>query len=854
MRFFVASFYFIIFSLYILHASDNGAKNEDIIGGLEFYAKQTAQQGTSYKVLPKNTKFNGSLLEIEVDFSIYSSSNIGHIITCKGEKSELFNLIAVQFNQEDSLQLDLNLTVIDEKLSTFILPKECGISNWHRLKIGLSTEGGYGYISLGDRVSEVRFDPFKLDEEYNIIFGVCEHYLPLMSFSIKDLMVNIDGDKEYFPLTEPEGTIVHNSEGEVRGEVLNPIWMINQHLNWTKLCEFETTEVTPSFLDSKYSRVVFYNSEGVKIYNINNKNIIDRDHSFDYPFMVNNSGNFYFNQSSGDLFLYNNKLGDERAKYSTAIYNYRNNTLEPLSSSENECRFHHNALFGDLSQNEIYQFGGYGKYKYYNTFKQYSFEDNSWSETEFKGDEIYPRFYPSSGRRIENGEQIVYLYGGYGNKSGNQRDGGDYFHDLYRIDLDKRQIEAICKFKKTPSETVPCNNLIIDDSKSQFYTMCYTQYKPESQLQLKQFDWQTGESKVVSDSIHFISTKISTNVYLYEHKEANQLFCVIQEFTENDKSTVKLYSIRTPLLFSQEVQRAEKSSATWLYILLIALLIGVAILSLKIRKRGKSISDGIIQSNDNIEPSDVDGLVGANMERNAIFLLGNFVVLDRDKTNITHLFSPKIRHMFLLILFHSYSKKEQGIHADTLSTILWEGKPLANARNLRGVNIKKLKDAISSIDGIELINNNSYWRVDIDLNLVYCDYVALVEFLERGTKGEVDRDELLKFLPLLSNGQLCKSEEAEWIDGFKSNFEDGVLSVYMPLMNECFEHKHFKQSYEIATVLLRIDPFNVAIAQIMVKSLVGMGDSVKATIKFRQFALTYYQVYSVNLTYTDFVK
>lgn len=86
--------------------------------------------------------------------------------------------------------------------------------------------------------------------------------------------------------------------------------------------------------------------------------------------------------------------------------------------------------------------------------------------------------------------------------------------------------------------------------------------------------------------------------------------------------------------------------------------------------------------------------------QNSVYLLGDFFVYDKNGRDITHLFSPKIKQLFILILLNS--KNLEGISSKKISSILWPDKDLAKTKNIRGVTFNHLRNAISDIDGLEL--------------------------------------------------------------------------------------------------------------------------------------------------------
>lgn len=60
--------------------------------------------------------------------------------------------------------------------------------------------------------------------------------------------------------------------------------------------------------------------------------------------------------------------------------------------------------------------------------------------------------------------------------------------------------------------------------------------------------------------------------------------------------------------------------------------------------------------------------------RNAIYLWGTFAVLDRNGKDITYLFSPKLRTIFLYILLNSVSG--DGVLSSDMNELFWPEKQM----------------------------------------------------------------------------------------------------------------------------------------------------------------------------------
>ena len=89
-------------------------------------------------------------------------------------------------------------------------------------------------------------------------------------------------------------------------------------------------------------------------------------------------------------------------------------------------------------------------------------------------------------------------------------------------------------------------------------------------------------------------------------------------------------------------------------------------------------------------------------EANRIYIYGMFTVYNRDGRDVTHLFSKKLKYIFLYILLNSIKERE-GVSSSSLNEIFWPDKEEDKAKNLKGVTISNLRKTLLELDGIRLV-------------------------------------------------------------------------------------------------------------------------------------------------------
>jgi two-component SAPR family response regulator len=223
----------------------------------------------------------------------------------------------------------------------------------------------------------------------------------------------------------------------------------------------------------------------------------------------------------------------------------------------------------------------------------------------------------------------------------------------------------------------------------------------------------------------------------------------------------------------------------------------------------------------------------ARHRKNAVYLLGEFLVFDRNERDITYLFSPKIKQLFILILLNS--RNGIGITSKKISTTLWPEKDIAKTKNIKGVTFNHLRNSISDIDGIELafVNDNYLFKVTDDF---FCDYFLINSII----KEIVNNDQLLlTHFNVISRGTLLGDMHDQWLDDFKNEYEEQLTQVLMPELKRYYDAGDVKLVFELAKVVMDIDPFNDTALKYQLKGLRKLKGIDYSRKVYDQFAVEY---------------
>ncbi|MET3501904.1 two-component SAPR family response regulator [Mucilaginibacter rubeus] len=766
--------------------------------GLQFGSNDSLMsKRTSYQVFKDDLPTFHDHLAIGFDLSLWDNQHLGYILNLTDDKGNSYSLSAI-YNHGSFL--NFNIDSRSNKLSIPLADTMLKRRKWFKVIVDLDLKGDKVGISINGKWYRAAGLGFNGKITAKITFGKNEHYSDVPNMAIKNLVVSND-DKSYtFLLSEWTGNDVFTVDGDNLGHVDNPAWLINESYFWKQKFVHTFNEVAGINFNEKNEQFFIFKSDSLMFYDAG------RDAVETKPFKNKlavplHLGKSIVNLKENECYLYE-VLRAPQPSPSIASFN-----LDSLSwdfygkATITEQRHHHN-IFYDKDFNNFYLFGGYGSFKYYNNFFKYDKAADTWQQQSFTGDVINPRFFSAASTANQNND--VYIFGGYGNQSGNQVVGGMHYYDLYRINLDKHSIKKLWEIKPDEEAFVPANNLIVSKDKQFFYVLCYPHERPKTSLRLYKFSIKDGSYQVVSGTIPVVSERIETDHNLFYNAKQDVFYCTTQEFETPSRSTIKIFALTAPPV-SQEafvVAHQPKSKSFTLYRILggasaFVLLCGIVMFFLR---RRKDNDEPVTVKEERIAEQKIETEMGN--KANAVYLLGEFTVYDKNKRDITYLFSPKIKQLFILILLNS--REKNGVVSKKISTTLWPDKDVVKTKNIRGVTINHLRNILSDIDGLELAFLNDTYSF-ISTEDFYCDYFVVREALKQTNVSEAV---VFSYLDLVARGGLLQHIPEIWLDDFKQEYEEALMPAILPVIKKAYDAFDYKKALEIARIVLNIDPFN----------------------------------------------
>ena len=700
-------------------------------------------------------------------------------------------------------------------------------------------------IRIGD--NEKKITSLGLKDTFcpHLFFGRYDYILDMPTFAILNLKLEGDRSHSYtFPLNENEGEEVHTSTGKVLGTVVNPVWLINGSYHWEKLFEYSFQTPSGITFEPDSQRLIIFSQDSLLTYNLLKRQPQKYSYSNKLPVKLQLATHF-MNTTDGKLYVYelnNLPLGDA----TVAALDLNNQEWKQTGVAALPVQLHHHDGFWDETTGKYLVFGGFGNKRFNNTFLEYDIEGDRWDTLSYSGDRIIPRYF--SGMAVNKNREHVYVFGGMGNESGEQSVGRNYLHDLYLLDRKQQSVRRLWQ-NASDHRLVVARDMILTPDEKYIYALCYPEYLSDTYLQLYRLTVDDGTIKALGDSIPMRSEEIMTNANLYYNSLTHEYYCTTTEFDKKGHTVIRTYVLSAPPVSLDEIRSYGSRSSLeirWLWIMagIGVLLLAGGVLFVR-KKRGKQRNavlesssvlmsppvgrepDKSVQGKETLAKEDFESSL---VRPNAVYLFGPFTVIDRNGRDITHLFSSRLRQVFIYILLHS---THNGVLSASLNEVFWADKPDDKVKNLKGVTINQIRKNLAELDGVELVHDKGYFR--LVFTDCYCDY-----FRFRTLKNAEEVENELGIL--LMRGKFLDGMDAGMMDHFKQKVEE-FLSSFLPLeIERLYQQRKYDAVIRFCNVLFRVDPVNELALAYGMHALNHTGSSQEAILQYSLFVREYRQM------------
>ena len=684
---------------------------------------------------------------------------------------------------------------------------------------------------------------------YKVFFGANKfegfQTVDVPPMRIKDIHIEESGKLTHnYPLWETAGNECMDIEGKTVGMVTNPVWIKPLHQNWQLVQAFETSGNASVAFDKKTE--ILYTISADTLFQLNLKNLrlvpirlskkhdslVKGNQSIFSP-VHNKLVNFYPDQQLVSTYDTAARRWDTGfAAGPLTVYWQANKFISPIDS----C---------------LYIVGGYGQLQYKNLVQRYHFASKKWDTVKLKGDFFMPRYMAALG--INADSDIAYVLGGYGSNSGDQAISPHYNYELMAYSIKEDSFKSIYHFPKPERQFCFANSLVMLPGSNEFYALTYPNDRFNSALQLIKCSLDSPDYQLMASPIPYAFHDIESFSDLYYCPASQKLVAVTLYNSKQGITSVKVYTLDFPpnqlLPANTEIKQGLKA---WWYILPVVLLVGAMLLLLVRRKkvqRGSAnpVLPAELPKEEQPEQSLLRDVqvkqsdVGELPTTGAIYLFGQFEVFDKNGDEITRLFSPLLKELFLLIV--SYTLKDgKGISWEHLYETLWHDKTVKDAKNNFSVNIVKLKGILEKVGESLISKESGKWKFEILNDSIQIDYQKYLA-LTSGKQPVADRGYTNQLLAIVNRGTYLKEIHYNWLDDIKADISGNVIDTLLDFMGTLDIQTESELLIKTARVVFQFDQLNEDALRYKCKSLIVLGKHRLAKDAYHKFAKEYKENY-----------
>lgn len=728
------------------------------------------------------------------------------------------------------------------------------------------------HLRLKDNVIEIDYDNKKISamaplqgvKSVTALFGQMKEYLSdVAPIDLRNVTITQDGKQiREWKLWKHNDTVCYDEiEGAV-ARAIHPVWLIDNHIEWKLVHQAKI----PGKLDVAFNarEALFYLVRSQSIDVLDENGTLQKEIAIrgGYP-AVEFPNHLLYDTLSNKLVSYYPKKGiTSRFSFDTERWS------NEIRNTEEASNYNHARTFNP-ADSSFYFFGGYGFYQYRNDLYRMKYSTNQIEQVEYERP-LYPRY--SAAMAIVGDE--LYIFGGRGNKYGKQELSSHYYWGLCAINLKNKQSRIVWQ-KNQPQEegTIMASTMYFEPSDSSFYAVSTNKGGVLWKISMKDSVYSE-----VSKPIYNESTYQDSDFSLYTSPSHGKLFLVLDKILSNHTHELAIYSINMPLVNEVDIRQStagESINNRWyLYaigILLLLVLAGFVLYRFKYNGKNKKApatkkgtektvaTTSKVQSQSDVPESKTipkkewmqesetiftETVNYYDRSRASISLLGCFNVRDKDGNDITSNFTPRLKHLLILLILYT-EKNAQGILASKTTEILWPEKEETAARNNRNVNLRKLRVLLESIGDMEVMIENNFLRIKWGTG-VFCDYHTLITCTKQ-FEQEKSEELLNRILEILLYGPLLPNTILDWLDDFKDDYSSYSIDLLKNLLDIEISRNHQDMIIRLADIMFLHDPLNEEALAAKCSVLVTQGKKGIARNLYDRFCKEYHD--SMGETY-----
>lgn len=682
-----------------------------------------------------------------------------------------------------------------------------------------------------------------------IYFGVNNYTgfqtMDIPPMRIKDIRITEDNTLvDYYPLSESEGNQAVENISKKVVAVKNPVWIKPRHQNWEQVLSLTTASTPGMAFDSKREILYITGLDSLYTFSLRNLTLTSQQLAKSRDFLPPGNQSVY-NAADGKLY---NFYTDEKlvSSYDTLLHLWSKNFPVAVLTV-----FWQSNKFISPLDSCLYIIAGYGQLQYKNMVQRYHFPTGKWDTVKTSGDFFMPRYLAALGTNLHG--DTAYILGGYGSNTGDQTINPKNSYELLGYSVLNKSFKVLAHLKEPARQFCFANSMIPEPGTDNFYALTYPNDRFSSGLQLIKGSLHNENYELMADSIPYSFYDVESFADLYYAPAAKKLIAVTLNMQKNNTTVIKAYTLDFPpnaVEVSLPVT-TDGDNKTWIYVTTAAILAGLLYLLLyKNRKKvvntpaSEKIKEPLHTSVpfDIATSSDLGSVVHpALKEHSAVFLFGQFEVFDKDGHDITPLFTPLLKELFLLILIYTF-KDGKGISPEKLFEILWSDKSSKDARNNYSVNSVKLKPILEKIGDCHIGRESGKLRFEISNNAATVDYQRFMELISG--KHEANKLYALELVNLLQRGNFLSQQHYNWLDDIKSEVSGAVIDTLLKFLEKLAVETDAEFISKTANVIFLFDQLNEEALTYKCRALIFLGRHGLAKDAYTKFTKEYRENYA----------
>jgi two-component SAPR family response regulator len=231
--------------------------------------------------------------------------------------------------------------------------------------------------------------------------------------------------------------------------------------------------------------------------------------------------------------------------------------------------------------------------------------------------------------------------------------------------------------------------------------------------------------------------------------------------------------------------------------------------------------------------------------RSSIFLFGQFQVFDKESHDITGLFTPLLKELFLIVCINTI-RQGRGISSEMLNEKLWHDKSEKDAKNNRSVNIAKLKVILERIGDCVINKDSGFWQFQISDDHICIDFRKFTSIVQQAQNTNTDY--IHPLIDIVRRGAFLHQTEYDWLDNIKSEISNSTIDLCLNYIKTHGITREPEFVIEITNCIFYFDHLNEDALIYQCKALIAMKRFTLASNIYLKFAKEYKEIYGAEFT------